>query len=176
MPLPRPAPGTTRWWVVGIVGCLLAVGVIVWWGIVGTVGSVRPEVTGYRVESTPGCSSSTTCTAPRAWRCCAASARSTAAATGSGRVEDAVPASGPTSVHREVRVRTSARAVTGVVDACTRRRGRSLTPFGRPVGRLSSSPPRVWVRTVPQGTIGPGPVAVAPALPSTAGAPPQNQE
>ena len=37
-----------------------------------------------------------------------------------GTVEDAVPASGPTSVHREVRVRTSARAVTGVVDACTR--------------------------------------------------------
>ncbi len=51
MPLPRPAPGTTRWWVVGTVGCLLAVGVIVWWGIVGTAGSVRPEVTGYRVES-----------------------------------------------------------------------------------------------------------------------------
>ena len=37
-----------------------------------------------------------------------------------GTVEDAVPASGPASVHREVRVRTSARAVTGVVDACTR--------------------------------------------------------
>ena len=28
MPLPRPAPGTTRWWVVGIIGCLAAVGVI----------------------------------------------------------------------------------------------------------------------------------------------------
>ena len=51
MPLPRPAPGTTHWWVVGIVGCLAAVGVIVWWGIVTTVGSVRPEVTGYHVES-----------------------------------------------------------------------------------------------------------------------------
>ena len=51
MPLPRPAPGTTRWWVIGIVGCLAAVGVIVWWGIVTTAGSVRPEVTAYRVES-----------------------------------------------------------------------------------------------------------------------------
>jgi hypothetical protein len=40
MPLPRPAPGTTRWWVVGTLGCLLAVGVIVWWGIITTTGSV----------------------------------------------------------------------------------------------------------------------------------------
>ena len=34
MPLPRPAPGTARWWVIGVVGCLAAVGVIVWWGVV----------------------------------------------------------------------------------------------------------------------------------------------
>ena len=37
-----------------------------------------------------------------------------------GNIEDAVPAQGPASVHREVRVRTSVRAVTGVVDSCTR--------------------------------------------------------
>ena len=51
MPLPRPAPGTTRWWVIGVLGCVSAVVVIVWWGIVSTTGSVRPEVTGYSVES-----------------------------------------------------------------------------------------------------------------------------
>ena len=51
MPLPRPAPGTARWWVVGTLGCLAAVVVIVWWGVASTSGSVRPEVTGYRVES-----------------------------------------------------------------------------------------------------------------------------
>ena len=37
-----------------------------------------------------------------------------------GTVEDAVPATGPASVHRQVRVRTSVRAVTGVVDSCVR--------------------------------------------------------
>ena len=37
-----------------------------------------------------------------------------------GTVEDAVPAEGATSVHRVVSLRTSVRAVTGVVDSCTR--------------------------------------------------------
>ena len=37
-----------------------------------------------------------------------------------GTVEDAVPAQGPASVHRVVSLRTSVRAVTGVVDSCTR--------------------------------------------------------
>jgi hypothetical protein len=37
-----------------------------------------------------------------------------------GTVDDDVPAQGPTSVHRVVSLRTSVRAVTGVVDSCTR--------------------------------------------------------
>ena len=48
------------------------------------------------------------------------SARSTAGRNRVGTVEDAVPAQGPTSVHREVTLRTSVRAVTGVVASCTR--------------------------------------------------------
>jgi hypothetical protein len=35
-------------------------------------------------------------------------------------VEDRVPATGPEIVHRVVHVRTSARAVTGVVESCVR--------------------------------------------------------
>ncbi len=120
MPLPRPAPGTTRWWVVGIVGCLLAVGVIVWWGIVGTVGSVRPEVTGYRVESDAGVLVEYDLHRPAGVAVLCRVSALDGSRNRVGTVEDAVPASGPTSVHREVRVRTSARAVTGVVDACTR--------------------------------------------------------
>ena len=120
MPLPRPAPGTTRWWVVGIVGCLLAVGVIVWWGIVGTVGSVRPEVTGYRVESDAGVLVEYDLHRPAGVAVLCRVSALDGSRNRVGTVEEAVPASGPTSVHREVRVRTSARAVTGVVDACTR--------------------------------------------------------
>ena len=120
MPLPRPAPGTTRWWVVGIVGCILAVGAIVWWGIVGTVGSVRPEVTGYRVESDAGVLVEYDLHRPAGVAVLCRVSALDGSRNRVGTVEDAVPASGPTSVHREVRVRTSARAVTGVVDACTR--------------------------------------------------------
>ena len=120
MPLPRPAPGTARWWVVGTVGVLLGVGAIVWYGIATTVGSVRPEVTAYRVESDTSIVVEYDLHRPAgtAVTCRIAALDGTRARVGT--VEDAVPADGPTSVHREVRLRTSVRAVTGVVDSCVR--------------------------------------------------------
>ena len=120
MPLPRPAPGTTRWWVIGILGCLAAVGVIVWWGIVTTSGSVRPEVTAYRVESDTSIVVEYDLHRPVG---VAVLCRITALDGGRNRVgtvDDSVPATGPESVHRVVSLRTSVRAVTGVVDSCTR--------------------------------------------------------
>ena len=120
MPLPRPAPGTTVWWVLGSLGILVAVAVIVWWGIVGTTGSVRPEVTGYRVESDASIVVRYDLHRPAGTAVlCRVSALDGSKAR-VGTVEDAVPAEGPTSVQREVRVRTSVRAVTGVVDSCVR--------------------------------------------------------
>ncbi|HNV40730.1 MAG TPA: DUF4307 domain-containing protein [Ornithinibacter sp.] len=120
MPLPRPAPGTTRWWVIGVLGCVSAVVVIVWWGIVSTAGSVRPEVTGYRVESDSEVLVRYDLHRPEGVAVlCRVSALDSSKAR-VGTVEDAVPAAGPTSLRREVRVRTSVRAVTGVVDSCTR--------------------------------------------------------
>jgi hypothetical protein len=120
MPLPRPAPGTTRWWVVGSVAILLAVAGITWWGITSTSGSVRPEVTGYRVESDTSVVVEYDLHRPDG---VAVVCRVVALDSSRGRVgtvEDAVPADGPTSVHREVRIRTTVRAVSGVVDSCTR--------------------------------------------------------
>ncbi len=120
MPFPRPAPGTTRWWVVGTLGCLVAVGVIVWWGVVTTTGTVRPEVTGYAVESDQSVLVEYDLHRPEG---AAVVCRVNALDQGKARVgtvEDAVPAGGPASVHREVRVRTSVRAVTGVVESCVR--------------------------------------------------------
>ena len=120
MPLPRPAPGTTRWWVLGSVGIIVSVGVIIWWGIVGTAGSVRPEVTGYRVESDASIVVRYDLHRPSDTAVlCRVSALDGSKAR-VGTVEDTVAAGGPTSVQREVRVRTSARAVTGVVDSCVR--------------------------------------------------------
>lgn len=120
MPLPRPAPGTARWWVVGTLGVLLGVAVVVWFGIATTVGSVRPEVTGYRVESDTSIVVEYDLHRPEGT---AVLCRVDAVDAGRARVgtlEDVVPAEGPTSVHREVRLRTSVRAVTGVVESCTR--------------------------------------------------------
>ena len=120
MPLPRPAPGTTRWWVVGVLGCLLVVALVVWWGVVTTTGTVRPEVTGYAVQSDRSVVVEYDLHRPQG---VAVVCVITALDQGKGRVgtvEDAVPAQGPASVHRVVQVRTSSRAVTGVVDSCTR--------------------------------------------------------
>jgi Domain of unknown function (DUF4307) len=120
MPLPRPAPGTTRWWVVGTLGCLAAVAVIVWWGFATTTGSVRPEVTGYEVKSDTSVVVEYDVHRPNG---VAVVCRISALDGGHNRVgtvEDAVPAQGATSVHRVVSLRTSVRAVTGVVDSCTR--------------------------------------------------------
>ena len=120
MPLPRPAPGTARWWVIGVVGCLAAVGVIVWWGVVTTVGGVTPEVTGYRVDSDTAVTVEYDLHRPAG---VAVVCRINALDSGRNRVgtvEDTVPAQGPASVHRVVSLRTTVRAVTGVVDSCTR--------------------------------------------------------
>ena len=120
MPLPRPAPGTARWWVIGVVGCLAAVGVIVWWGVVTTVGGVTPEVTGYRVDSDTAVTVEYDLHRPAG---VAVVCRINALDSGRNRVgtvEDSVPAQGPASVHRVVSLRTTVRAVTGVVDSCTR--------------------------------------------------------
>ena len=49
MPLPRPAPGTGRWWVVGIVGCTIGVGLAVWLGLANSLGAITFTNTGYKV-------------------------------------------------------------------------------------------------------------------------------
>jgi hypothetical protein len=120
MPLPRPAPGTTRWWVVGTLGCLLAVGVIIWWGITTTTGSVRPEVTGYQVVSDTSVVVDYDLHRPVGTAVVCRISALDGGRNRVGTVEDTIPAQGPASVHRVVALRTSVRAVTGVVDSCTR--------------------------------------------------------
>ena len=47
MPLPRPAPGTAKWWVVGTVGCVAGTALAIWWGLASTVGQVTWTDLGY---------------------------------------------------------------------------------------------------------------------------------
>jgi hypothetical protein len=120
MPLPRPAPGSGRWWVVGGGGVLLAVAAIVWFGITSTAGQVRAEVTAYVVRGDDAVVVEYDVRRPAgtAVRCTVAGLDSRFGRVGA--VTDDVPAAGPATVHRVVTVRTGARAVTGVVESCVR--------------------------------------------------------
>ncbi len=120
MPLPRPTPGTGRWWVVGAIGCTVGVALAVWLALANSLGAITWTDTGYRVvddrsvevefDVHRGADESVTC-------------RIRALDTGFGVVgvvDVAVPPSAERTVHQQVVVKTSSRAVTGVVQTCTR--------------------------------------------------------
>lgn len=118
MPLPRPTPGTGRWWVVGIVGCTLGSALAIWLGLANSVGQVTFTDTGFKVvddrsvrvefdvHRSPG--QAVTCRV-----------RALDQAFGVvGVVTVDVPPTQERSIHQETVVRTTSRAVTGVVESC----------------------------------------------------------
>jgi hypothetical protein len=119
MPLPRPAPGTGRWWVVGVVGCAIGVALATWWGLAASLGQVSYTDTGYEVIDQRSVRVEFDVDRPggEAVTCRLKALDSTFGVVGVLDVE--VPASGERSVHREEVVRTTSRAVTGVVDSCS---------------------------------------------------------
>ena len=121
MPLPRPAPGTGRWWVVGTVGCALGVALVVWIALANTLGKVTWTDTGYQgvddrsvrveVDVHRSAGQAATCTV-----------RALDQRFGVvGVVEVEVPAGPERTVHRGTTIRTTARAVTGTVQRCDAR-------------------------------------------------------
>ncbi|KGN37566.1 DUF4307 domain-containing protein [Knoellia subterranea] len=118
MPLPRPAPGTTKWWVIGAVGISAAVAVIVWFAL-ASANSLRAVVTAYNVVSDSEVTVSYDVHRPDGAAVqCTVDAQDVRHGR-VGTITDDVPA-GATSVHRVVTVRTSARAVVGIVSSCVR--------------------------------------------------------
>lgn len=118
MPLPRPAPGTTKWWVIGAIGISAAVAFIVWFAL-ASANQLKATVTSYRDVT-----DSQITVAYDVHRPDGAAVRCTVEAQDvrHGRVgtaTDDVPA-GANTVNRVVTVRTSARAVVGVVSSCVR--------------------------------------------------------
>ena len=49
MRLPRPAPGTGKWWAVGVIGCGLAVIAIVWIALASNAGRITSTTVSYQV-------------------------------------------------------------------------------------------------------------------------------
>jgi hypothetical protein len=119
MPLPRLAPGTLRWWIVGVLGVGAMVAVVIWYGLAANVGAVVPEVTAYRVVSDSQLEVDYRLTRPadRAVTCTITGLDARKGVVGT--VTDEVPA-GESRVQRSVEIRTAQRAVTGVVDSCVR--------------------------------------------------------
>ena len=112
---PRPAPGTAKWWVVGIVGVAVGVALAVWLGLSYSVGQVTWTDTGYRVVDDRSVKVDFDVHRPEGQAVtCVVQALDQAFGT-VGTVEVRIPAPRSGSVHRQVTVRTTTRAVTGVV-------------------------------------------------------------
>lgn len=118
MPLPRPAPGTAKWWLIGGIGCLIGVALAVWLGLASTVGQVTWTDLGYRVVDDQTVTVSYDVHRPSTGAAtCVVRAQNLGFAT-VGTVEDQIPAGGATSVHRQVTIRTTTTAVAGNVKSC----------------------------------------------------------
>ena len=121
--LPRPAPGTTKWWVIGTIGVAAGVALAVWFGIASTAGLASWTTTGYKVlddrsvrvtfQLSRPADVTTTCTIQ-------ALARDFSTV---GSIDIAYPpppvGSGALTSTETVTVRTTSRAVTGEVKTCS---------------------------------------------------------
>ena len=119
MPIPRPAPGTAKWWVVATIGILLGSAMAIWWGLASTVGKPSWTLMSYHVVDDRTVDVTYIVSRPtgRDVTCMISAMDKTFATVGMIAVN--VPGSDTSSVKRTTRVRTTTRAVTGVVKSCT---------------------------------------------------------
>jgi hypothetical protein len=108
-----------RWWLIGILGVLAMTGIVIWYGLASSIGAVVPEVTGYKVLSDAEIRVDYRLARPgdRAVTCTITGLDERKGRVGAAT--DEIPP-GADRVQRSVTVRTTARAVTGVVDSCVR--------------------------------------------------------
>ncbi|MEO6143249.1 MAG: DUF4307 domain-containing protein [Dermatophilaceae bacterium] len=119
MPIPRPARGTRTIWVVGTIGILLGCALAIWLGLASTVGKPSWTDLGYRVIDDKAVEVTYIVRRPVGRDVtCAIRALDKSFAT-VGLVEVRIPGSDASSVQRTTRVRTTTRAVTGVVRSCS---------------------------------------------------------
>ena len=119
MPIPRPAPGAAKWWVIATIGVVLGCAVAVWFGLASTVGRASASVVGYRViyDRTVEVTYLVNRPVGRDVTCLI---RAMDQGFGTvGLVEVRIPGSDSGSVQRTTLVRTTTRAVTGVVKSCS---------------------------------------------------------
>jgi hypothetical protein len=119
VPIPRPAPGAAKWWVVATIGILLGCAMAVWFGLASTVGRPSWTVMGYRVIDDRTVDVTYLVSRPIG-RDVTCLIRAIDQSFGTvGLLEVHIPGSDTSSVQRTTRVRTTSRAVTGVVRSCS---------------------------------------------------------
>jgi Domain of unknown function (DUF4307) len=119
VPIPRPAPGDAKWWVVATIGILLGCALAVWFGLASTVGQPGWTDLGYRVIDDRTVDVTYLISRPVGRNVtCVIQALDRGFGT-TGLVEVHIPGSGTSSVRRTTRIRTTTRAVTGEVTSCS---------------------------------------------------------
>lgn len=119
MTLPKPAPGTLKWWIVGTVGIGAGVALAIWFGLSSTLGQPSWQTYSYKVVDDRSVSVTFEVHRPdgRPMTCTVRALDKDFAPVGS--LSYAVPQTGEESSRHTVLVRTTTRAVTGEVKACT---------------------------------------------------------
>jgi Domain of unknown function (DUF4307) len=119
VPIPRPAPGAARWWVVATIAIALGCAMAVWFGLASTVGRASASVVGYRVIDDRTVEVTYLVSRP-AGRDVTCQIRAMDQSFGTvGLLEVHIPGSDTSSAPRTTQVRTTTRAVTGVVKSCS---------------------------------------------------------
>ena len=116
--LPRPAPGTTKWWVIGTLGIAAATALAIWFGLASTLGRPSWETVGYKIldDQTVSVTFSVHRSGGTALTCTVEALARDFSPVGTARVD--VPA-GSDDTTQTVTLRTASRAVTGQVRSCS---------------------------------------------------------
>jgi hypothetical protein len=119
MPLPKPAPGTLKWWIVGIIGVGGGIALDVWLGLAATLGKPTWQTVSYKVVDDRTVTVTFDVTRPSGQPItCLIQALGADFAT-VGSIEADLPQADTDTTREHVTVRTTTRAVTGTVKTCT---------------------------------------------------------
>jgi len=121
MAIPRPAAGTGRWWVVGVVGIGLSVALVVWYGLRGSGNRITATTAGYQVVDDSSVRITFDVDRPAQLAVTCTLSALDGHFTVVGRADVAIPQGNERTVHRVETIKTATRAVTGVVQDCVRR-------------------------------------------------------
>ncbi|MDN5796966.1 MAG: DUF4307 domain-containing protein [Intrasporangium sp.] len=119
MPLPQPAPGTLKWWIIGTIGIGGGIALAIWFGLSATLGVPTWETLGSKPidDQTVMVKFQVTRPAGQPMTCQIRALALDFSTVGSAEVK--VPQSPNDTSEETVTVRTTTRAVAGQVRSCT---------------------------------------------------------